>query len=232
MSKINHFKYYKSSPEIIKLAIMYYVRYPLSLRNIEDILHERGIDICHETIRYWWNKLGPVVAKELKKKRTHAPSKWRWHIDEVFVKIKGENHYLWRAVDHEGVVIDCYVSKRRNRRAALKFLRKALKNYQPPKQIVTDKLGSYRAALKELNLIHIQETKRYKNNQIENSHLHFRRREKIMNRFRSMQSLEKFTAIQSQFQNHFNHQRHIEKREHFKNLRQSSVDVWNEVLVA
>ena len=72
MSKINHFKYYKSSPEIIKLAIMYYVRYPLSLRNIEDILHERGIDICHETIRYWWNKLGPVVAKELKKKRTHA----------------------------------------------------------------------------------------------------------------------------------------------------------------
>ena len=195
-------------------------------------MHERGIDICHETIRYWWNKLGPVVAKELKKKRTHAPSKWRWHIDEVFVKIKGENHYLWRAVDHEGGVIDCYVSKRRNRRAALKFLTKALKNYQPPKQIVTDKLGSYRAALKELNLIHIQETKRYKNNQIENSHLHFRRREKIMNRFRSMQSLEKFTAIQSQFQNHFNHQRHIEKREHFKNLRQSSVDVWNEVLVA
>ena len=211
---------------------MYYVRYPLSLRNVEDILHERGIDICHETVRYWWNKLGPIVAKELKKKRTHAPSKWRWHIDEVFVKINGENHYLWRAVDHEGVVIDCFVSKRRNKRAALKFLRKSLKNHEPPKQLVTDKLGSYRAALRELNLIHIQETRRYKNNQVENSHLHFRRREKMMNRFRSMHSLEKFTAIQSQFQNHFNHQRHIEKREHFKSLRQSSVDAWNEVLVA
>ena len=211
---------------------MYYVRYPLSLRNVEDILHERGIDICHETVRYWWNKLGPIVAKELKKKRTHAPSKWRWHIDEVFVKINGENHYLWRAVDHEGVVIDCFVSKRRNKRAALKFLRKSLKNHEPPQQIVTDKLGSYRAALRELNLEHIQETRRYKNNQVENSHLHFRRREKMMNRFRSMHSLEKFTAIQSQFQNHFNHQRHIEKREHFKSLRQSSVDAWNEVLVA
>ena len=232
MSKINHFKYYKTSPEIIKLAIMYYVRYPLSLRNVEDILHERGIDICHETVRYWWNKLGPIFAKELKKKRKHAPSKWRWHIDEVFVKINGENHYLWRAVDHEGVVIDCFVSKRRNKRAALKFLRKSLKNHEPPQQIVTDKLGSYRAALRELNLEHIQETRRYKNNQVENSHLHFRRREKMMNRFRSMHSLEKFTAIQSQFQNHFNHQRHIEKREHFKNLRQSSVDAWNEVLVA
>tara|TARA_B100000686_G_scaffold200187_1_gene207079 strand:+ start:6664 stop:7161 length:498 start_codon:yes stop_codon:yes gene_type:complete len=162
MSKINPFKYYKSSPEIIKLAIMYYVRYPLSLRNIEDILHERGIDICHETVRYWWNKLGPVIAKELKKKQSHAPSKWRWHIDEVFVKINGETHYLWRAVDHEGVVIDCYVSKRRNKRAALKFLRKALKNHEPPKQIVTDKLASYRAALRELNLTHIQETRRYK----------------------------------------------------------------------
>ena len=192
----------------------------------------RGIDICHETVRYWWNKLGPKVAKELKKKRTHAPSSWRWHLDEVFVKINGKMHYLWRAIDHEGTVIDCYVSKRRNRRAALNFLRKAVKFHVPPKEIVTDKLGSYRAALRELDMSHLQETRRYKNNQIENSHLHFRRREKIMNRFRSMGSLQKFTAIQSTFQNHFNHQRHIEKREGFKSLRQTSVDVWNEILVA
>ena len=118
MSKINPFKYYKSSPEIIKLAIMYYVFYPLSLRNVEDILHERGIDICYETARYWWNKLGPVVAKELKKNKTNSPSKWRWYIDEVFVKINGQTHYLCRAVDQDGVVIDCYVSKRRNKHAA------------------------------------------------------------------------------------------------------------------
>jgi len=90
---------------------MYYVRFPLSLRNVEDILHERGIDICHETVRYWWTKLGLIVARELKKKRRHTPSRWRWHIDEVFVKINGVTHYLWRAVDHEGTVIDCYVSQ-------------------------------------------------------------------------------------------------------------------------
>jgi putative transposase len=192
----------------------------------------RGIDICHETVRYWWNKLGPTVAKELKKKRTHAPSKWRWHLDEVFVKINGKIHYLWRAIDHEGTVIDCFVSKRRNKRAALKFLKKMVKIHTPPKQIITDKLGSYRAALRELDMSHLQETQRYKNNQIENSHLHFRRREKIMNRFRSMGLLQKFTAIQSQFQNHFNHERHNEKRQAFKTLRQSSLDTWNEILVA
>jgi putative transposase len=104
-------------------------------------MHERGINICHETVRYWWNKLGLIVAKELKKKRTYAPSKWRWHMDEVFVKINGKKHYLWRAIDHEGTIIECYVTKRRNRKAALMFLLKALKRHQPLKQIVTDKLG-------------------------------------------------------------------------------------------
>ncbi len=231
MSKINHFKYYKTSPEIIKLAIMYYVRYPLSLRNVEDILHERGINICHKTVRYWWNKLGPVIAKELKKKRRHGPSKWRWHIDEVFVKINGKLHYLWRAIDHEGTVLDCYVTKRRNRRAALKILKKLVKKHGKPIEIVTDKLGSYGAALRDLDMKYLQNTEQYKNNQIENSHLHFRRREKIMNRFRSMGSLQKFTTIQSQFQNHFNHERHLEKRDTFKNLRQSSLNAWNKILV-
>ena len=232
MAKINHFKYYKSSPEIIKLAIMYYVRYPLSLRNIEDILHERGINICHETIRYWWNKLGPIVARELKKKREHKPSNWRWHTDEVFVKINGKLHYLWRAIDHEGTVLDCYVPKRRDKKAAKKVLRKLVSKYGKPKEIVTDKLKSYRAGMRDLNMVDIHETQQYKNNQVENSHLHFRRREKMMNKFRLARSLQKFTAIQSVFQNHFNHQRHIEKRQYFKDLRQTSVDVWNELLIA
>lgn len=172
MSTINHFKYFKTSPEIIKLAVMYYVRYPLSLRNVEDILHERGIDICHETIRYWWYKFGTTFSKEVKKK-THSPvSQWRWHVDEIFVKINGELHYLWRAVDQEGTVIDCYVSKKRNKREALKFLKKAISNHGVPKQIISDKLKSYKAAMKELNIQHLQDTERYKNNQIENSHLH------------------------------------------------------------
>lgn len=203
---------------------MYYVRYPLSLRNVEDILHERGIDICHETVRYWWNNLGPVIAKDLKKKRSHAPSKWRWHIDEVFVKINGKQHYLWRAVDHEGTVLDCYVTKKRDRRAAIKVLKKLVRIHGRPREIVTDKLPSYGAALRDLNMKYLQCTTQYKNNQAENSHLHFRRREKVMNKFRSMGSLQKFAAIQLQFQNHFNHERHIEKRVTFKSLRQSSVD--------
>src|SRR5690606_16100514 len=214
--KQNPFKYYKTSPEIIKLAVMYYVRYPLSLRNVEDILHERGIHICHETVRYWWNKLGPMLAKSLKKKQPqHAYSRWKWHVDEVFVKINGVNHYLWRAVDHEGIVLDCFVSKRRNKAAALKFLKRLVLRYGQPKQIVTDKLPSYGAALRNLRMDKAQENGRYMNNQAENSHLHFRRRERGMGKFRSAKSLQKFVSIQSIFQNHFNHQRHIEKRDYF-----------------
>ena len=119
-----------------------------------------------------------------------------------------------------------------NKRAAYKVLRKLLIKNGRPKRIVTDKLKSYKAALKDLNLVHAQETKQYANNQAENSHLHFRRREKIMNRFRSMGSLQKFIRLQSTFQNHFNHDRHLEKRNTFKNLRQSSLDAWNKILAA
>ena len=197
MSKINPFKHYKTSPEIIKHAVMYYIRYPPSLRQVEDIMHERGIDVCHETIRYWWNKFGPLFSKKMKRKPNNQASNWRWHIDEVFVKINGEMHYLWRAVDHEGTVLECYVTKRRHKNAALNVLKKLMSRHGRPKEIVTDKLPSYKAALRYLNAQNLQETGRYKNNQVENSHLHFRRRERGMNKFRSMRSLQKFVAIQS-----------------------------------
>ncbi|MDG1287941.1 MAG: IS6 family transposase [Rickettsiales bacterium] len=229
MYKQSLFKYYKTSPEIIKLAVMYYIRYPLSLRQVEDILHERGIDVCHETIRYWWNKFGAIFSKEMKRNSNHQTSNWRWHIDEVFVKIKGELHYLWRAVDHEGTVLDCYVTKRRDRKAALKVLKKLMSLHGRAKEIVTDKLPSYKAALRDMGAMHLQTTEQYQNNQAENSHLHFRRRERGMNKFRSMGSLQKFTSIHSSFLNHFNHQRHIETRDNFKELRQRSVDLWQEV---
>ncbi len=173
MKPINHFRYFKTSPEIIKLAVMYYVRYPLSLRQVEDILYERGIDVTYETIRYWWNKFGVLFSKEIKKGRPQSVSNWRWHIDEVFVKINGKTHYLWRAVDHEGTVLDCYVSKKRCKKTARKVLIKLVKRYGKPHEIVTDKLPSYEAALKELNLKQLQNTERYKNNQVENSHLTF-----------------------------------------------------------
>ena len=144
----NPFRYFKSSPEVIRLAVMMYIRFPLSLRQVEDLLHERGIDICHETVRAWWNRFGPMFAAEIRKKRSssiRAHIQWRWHLDEVFVRINGETHYLWRAVDHEGEVLEVFVTKRRDRKAALRFLRKTMKRYGRPEVIVTDHLRSYRA---------------------------------------------------------------------------------------
>jgi putative transposase len=104
MTKPNPFRYFKSSPEIIPLTVMIYVWFPLSLRDVEDLLHERGVDVSYETVRYWWNRFGPMFAAEIRRKRVgriHAYSNWKWHLDEIFVKINGVTHYPWRAVDHE-----------------------------------------------------------------------------------------------------------------------------------
>ncbi len=197
MIKPSPFRYFKTSPEIIRLAVMLYVRFPLSLRNVEDLLHERGIDVSHETIRFWWNRFGPMFAAEIRRRRVsgmRAYSNWQWHLDEVFVKINGETHYLWRAVDHEGEILESYVTKRRDRKAALKFLRKTMKRYGSPKVIITDRLRSYGAAMKVIGNADIQEVGRWKNNRAENSHLPFRRRERAMLRFRRMQSLQTWTC--------------------------------------
>src|SRR6201988_3242874 len=125
---------------------MLYVRFPLSLRNVEDLLHQRGIDVSHETIRFWWNRFGPMFAADLRRKRAMRMPllpQWQWHLDEVFVKINGETYDLWRAVDHEAEVLEAFVSKRRERKAALKFLRKTMKRFGRTRVIVTDKLRSY-----------------------------------------------------------------------------------------
>src|ERR1700704_4732137 len=137
---------FNSSPEIIRLVVMMYVKFPLSLRNVEDLLHERGIDVCHETVRFWWNRFGPMFANEIRRKRVDRMkgfTHWRWHLDEVYVKINGETHYLWRAVDQEGKVLESFVTKERDKAAALKFIKKALKRHGSPKAIVTDGLRSY-----------------------------------------------------------------------------------------
>ena len=205
MTKRSPFRYFKTSPEIIRLAVMLYVRFPLSLRNVEDLLHERGVDVSHETIRFWWNRFGPIFAAEIRKRRVEkmrAHSNWQWHLDEIFVKINGVTHYLWRAVDHEGEVLESYVTKRRDRKAALKFLRKSMKRYGQPEIIVTDKLPSYGAAMKVIGNVSKQETGHRQNNRAENSHLPFRRRERAMLRFRQMRSLQKFVAVQSSINNH------------------------------
>ena len=226
MKNSNPFRYFKTSPEIIRLAVMMYIRYPLSLRNVEDLLHERGIDICHETVRYWWNRFGPLFAKEIRKKRMHPipnHSNWKWHLDEMFVRINGETHYLWRAVDHEGEVLEAFVSKRRDRKAALVFLKKIMKRHGQPRAIITDRLRSYRAAMKIIGNEATQEIGRWLNNRAENSHLPFRRREYAMLLFRQVRSLQKFVSVHSSVHNHFNQERHIIDREKFKQQRNAAL---------
>lgn len=160
MTRSASFKFFKTSPEIIRLAVMLYIHFPLSLRNVEDLLHERGIDVSHETVRYWRNRFGPVFAAEIRRKRVHqlrAFFKWKWHVDEVFVKVKGKRHYLWRAVDHEGEVLETVVTKRRNKASALKLIKKLMKRHGKAEN-VPDRFASYRATLRELGAHEKQQT--------------------------------------------------------------------------
>lgn len=223
------FKRFNSSPEIIRLVVMMYVRFPLSLRNVEDLLAVHGIDICHETVRMWWNRFGPLFAADIKRQRISRMRgfrNWRWHLDEVFVKINGETHYLWRAVDHEGEILGSYVTKKRDKRAALKFLRKALRHHGQAEKIVTDGLKSYPAAMRELGNENRREMGRWKNNRAENSHLPFRRKERVMQRFRRMKSLQKFASVHANIHNHFNAQRHLVDRQTFKESRSEAFAEW------
>jgi putative transposase len=168
----NPFRYFNSSPEVIRLTVMMYIRYPLSLRQVEDLLFERGINICHETVRFWWNRFGPMFAAEIRKRRIYhrSYSRWRWHLDEVFVRINGEMHCLWRAVDREGEVLEVFATKRRDRKAALEFLKRVMKRYGRPGIIVMDRLRSYGAAMKVMEIVGRQECGRWRNNRAENSY--------------------------------------------------------------
>jgi putative transposase len=228
MTKRSPFKYFKTSPEIIRLAVMLYVRVPLSLRNVEDQLHERGIDVSHEAVRFWWHRFGPMFANEIRRRRIEGvkSSHWRWHLDEVFVKINGDRHYLWRAIDHEGEVLESFVTKARDKKAALKFLRKAMRKHGRPEVIVTDRLRSYSAALREIGAARRQKTGRGLNNRAENSHLPFRRRERAMLRFRRMRTLQKFAAVHASVSNHFNQERHLYSRANFKVNRAAALAEW------
>jgi putative transposase len=231
MTKPNPFKGFQSSPEIIRLAVMMYVRFPLSLRNVEDLLHERGIEISHETVRFWWQRFGPMFAAEIRKRRIEGmkSSHWRWHLDEMFVKINGERHYLWRAVDHEGEVLESFVTKTRDKKAALKFLKKSMKRHGRPHVLVTDKLRSYGAAMKDIGNAKRQETGRWQNNRAENSHLPFRRRERAMLRFRRMRSLQMFVAVHASVFNHFNQERSLTSRTIFKRNRAVALAEWRQL---
>ena len=229
----NPFRYFHSSPEVIRLVVLMYVRFPLSLRNVEDLLHERGIDICHETVRLWWNRFGPLFAADIRRQRVSRMRgfrHWRWHVDEVYVRINGEMHYLWRAVDHEGEVLESYVTKKRDKSAALRFLKKALKRHGKVEAIVTDGLRSYPAAMRDLGNLDRREMGRHLNNRAENSHLPFRRRERAMLRFRQIKWLQKFASVHASLHNHFNSERHLVNRLTYKLRRSAALAEWQSLM--
>lgn len=229
----NPFRYFNSSPEVIRLVVMMYVKYSLSLRNVEDLLAERGIDVCYETVRFWWNRFGPMFAAEIRRKRVdrmRSYTHWRWHLDEVYVKINGEMHYLWHAVDHEGEVLESFASRTRDKAAALKFIKKMMKRHGKPKAIVTDGLRSYGAALDEIGGTERQSCGRWLNNRVENSHQPFRRRERAMLRFRRMKTLQKFSAVHGTVHNRFNKERHLTSRQHYKDQRSAALAEWHSLM--
>ena len=227
------FRYFNSSPEVIRLVVMMYVRFPLSLRNVEDLLAERGIDICHETVRHWWNRFGPTFAGDLRRQRVSRMRgfrQWKWHLDEMYVKVNGEMVYLWRAVDQEGEILESYVTKTRDKAAALRFMKNALKRHGSPEAITTDGLRSYKAAITELGNLDKQEVGRWANNRVENSHLSFRRRERSMQRFRRMKSLQKFASVHANVHNHFNLERHLVDRQTYKTRRSAALAEWQSLM--
>lgn len=223
------FRCFNSSPEVIRLVVLMYVRFPLSLRNVEDLLFERGIDLFHETVRMWWNRFGPLFAGDIRRQRISLMRgfrHWKWHLDEMYVKLNGEMVYLWRAVDHEGEILESYVTKKRDKSAALTFMKKALKRHGQVETIVTDGLKSYPAAMRELGNFDRREIGRWDNNRAENSHLPFRRRERAMLRFRQMKTLQKFASVHANVHNHFNLERHIVDRQTFKERRSAALAEW------
>ena len=194
---------YRFPLEIIHQAIWLYLRFTLSFRDVEDLLAERGIAISYETVRRWVNHFGPIIAAELRKRRPkpHAV----WHLDEVNLKIDGRMVYLWRAVDAEGEVLDVLGQSKRDKRAALKLMRKLLRKYAVvPERLVTDDLRSYGAATLDLGIDHLHDCGRWKNNRTENSHQPTRRRERKMQRFKSAGSAQKFLSTHAAAYNTFN----------------------------
>ena len=175
-----------------------------------------------------------MFAAEIRRKRVSGmrASRWRWHLDEVFVKVNGVQHYLWRAVDHEGEVLEAYVSKTRDKKAALKFLKKLMRRHGRPEELVADGLKSYGAALKELGAAERQVTERWENNRAENSHQPFRRRERAMLRFRRVHSLQKFAAVHSSVHNLFNTERTLSSRPIYKMKRAAALAEWRALCAA
>jgi len=202
MTKPLSYKRHRFPPEIIAHAVWLYFRFSLSLRLVEEMLLERGMVVSYETVRRWALKFGPEYTRRLKRKR---PSRRDiWHLDEVVVTISGQKHWLWRAVDQDGYVLDEIVQTRRDTKAAKRLLRRLLKKQGcPPRRMITDKLGSYAAAHRQIMPAVEHRSHKRLNNRAENSHLPLRRRERIMQGFRSPGGLQKFVSVFSAVGNLF-----------------------------
>jgi putative transposase len=213
--------------DVINEAVWLYHCFSLSLREVELILARRGVEVTYETIRQWSSRFGPDFAKKLRRRRPRPGDKW--HMDEVFVRIQGKQHYLWRAVDQDGNVLDILVQSRRNAKAAKRFFRKLLKGLQyVPRVIVTDQLKSYGAAKKEIlpGVEHRQS--RYLNNRAENSHQPTRKRERHMQRFKSAGQAQRFLSAYGPIYQHFRPRRHQMSAAEYRVARAQAFGVWQE----
>jgi transposase-like protein len=225
------YRRHRFPPPIIQHAIWLYLRFTLSYRDVEELLAERGLEVSYETVRRWVLKFGATVAQRLRRRRPR-PSE-RWHLDEMVVRIAGRRMYLWRAVDHEGEILDMLVQRRRDQRAALKLMRKLLRKQGfAPRLVVTDKLRSYGAAFRELHLTCQHDQGLRKNNRAENSHQVVRRRERKMQRFKSAASAQRFLSMHAAVHNTFNHQRHLISRSTLRIFRAEAAAQWLDAVAA
>src|SRR3979490_1497043 len=225
------YRRHRFPPAVIQHAIWLYLRFTLSYRDVEDLLAERGLEISYETARRCVLKFGPGIARKLR--RCRPPPSDRGRLDEMVVRIAGKRMYLWRAVDHEGEVLDMLVQRRRDNRAALRLMRKLLKKQGfTPKLLITDKLGSYGAAFRHLRLPCPHEKGLRKNNRAENSHQVVRRRERKMQRFKSARSAQRFLSIHAAVHNTFYLQRHLISRSTLRTFRAEAAAQWQDAVAA
>src|ERR1700681_3888193 len=225
------YRRHRFPPEIIQHAIWLYLQFTLSYRDVEELLDERGLNISYETVRRWVLKFGPMIARNLRRRRPRPSD--RWHLDEMVVRIRGKPMYLWRGVDHEGEVLDMLVQRRRDKRAALRLIRKLLRKQGfAPKLLTTDKLGSYRSAFRHLRLTCPHEQGLRANNRAENSHQVVRRRERKMQRFKSAGSAQRFLSVHAAAYNNFYLHRHLISRSTLRIFRAEATAEWEAAVAA
>jgi putative transposase len=225
------YKRHPFAPAIIQYAVWLYHRFNLSHRDIEDLLAERGIEVTDESVRLWCNKFGPLFSKRLK--RRHPGFGDTIFIDEVFVTISGQRHYLWRAVNEDGDVVDVYLQARRDAEAAKRFFRRLLRYHgKRPWKIVTNRLGNYGVACRELMPATIHDTDHYANNRAELSHQPTRARERGMRRFSSPERAQRFLSAHAVVYSLFNLQRQLVSAAFYQLRRARAFDRWNEAVAA